>query len=204
MALSTDTDGQRIDAGPSPICIKLGGLCLCPNICFENTVPHLVRRQVRELIEAGQSPDALITVTNDGWFWGSSLLDHHLACGVFRADRNAATAADRRQHGFFGSNRRHGPDSGPWPAAGDGPGDGDDWDPSRQIRANRSTSAGATYRRACAWRLRCWRRERPFGHGRDRLGRFRGQGADATGGRLESGQPSHPGDLAYPSAPFQG
>jgi len=32
-----------------------------------------------------QSPDALVTITNDGWFWGSNLLDQHLACGVFRA-----------------------------------------------------------------------------------------------------------------------
>ena len=27
----------------------------------------------------------LVNLTNDGWFWGSSELDMHLACGVFRA-----------------------------------------------------------------------------------------------------------------------
>ena len=26
-----------------------------------------------------------MNLTNDGWFWGSSELDMHLACGVFRA-----------------------------------------------------------------------------------------------------------------------
>jgi apolipoprotein N-acyltransferase len=26
-----------------------------------------------------------VNVTNDGWFWGSSELDLHLICGVFRA-----------------------------------------------------------------------------------------------------------------------
>ena len=33
----------------------------------------------------GQEPDLLVNLTNDGWFWGSSELDLHLACGVFRA-----------------------------------------------------------------------------------------------------------------------
>ena len=27
----------------------------------------------------------LINITNDGWYWGSSELDLHLICGVFRA-----------------------------------------------------------------------------------------------------------------------
>ena len=27
----------------------------------------------------------LVNLTNDGWFWGSSELDLHLMCGVFRA-----------------------------------------------------------------------------------------------------------------------
>ena len=58
---------------------------MCPNICYENTVPHLIRRQVRELAAAGTDPDALVTITNDGWFWGSSQLDFHLACGIMRS-----------------------------------------------------------------------------------------------------------------------
>jgi len=33
----------------------------------------------------GQEPDILVNLTNDGWFWGSSELDMHLICGVFRA-----------------------------------------------------------------------------------------------------------------------
>ena len=27
----------------------------------------------------------LLSQTNDGWFWGSSALDMHLICGIFRA-----------------------------------------------------------------------------------------------------------------------
>ncbi len=74
-----------IESGKQPLSIEVDGVRLSPCICFENTVPHLIRRQVNRLTDAGQSPDALITITNDGWFWGSSQLDLHLACGVFRA-----------------------------------------------------------------------------------------------------------------------
>ena len=38
-----------------------------------------------QLRERGEEPDVLVNVTNDGWFRGSSELDMHLACGVFRA-----------------------------------------------------------------------------------------------------------------------
>ncbi len=61
---------------------------LAPSICFESTVPHLIRSQVAALRNEGTPPDMLVNVTNDGWFWGSSMLDHHLACGVFRAVEN--------------------------------------------------------------------------------------------------------------------
>jgi apolipoprotein N-acyltransferase len=40
---------------------------------------------VNELSAAGTPPDVLVNLTNDSWFWGSSELDMHLACGVFRA-----------------------------------------------------------------------------------------------------------------------
>lgn len=62
------------------------GTLLSPNICYETVVPHLIRRQWNDfLAEAGRPPDALVNITNDAWFWGSSELDMHLACGVFRA-----------------------------------------------------------------------------------------------------------------------
>jgi apolipoprotein N-acyltransferase len=64
---------------------RLGGVNLVPSICFESTVPHLIRSQIRTLQASGAPADALVSVTNDGWFWGSSILDLHLACAVFRA-----------------------------------------------------------------------------------------------------------------------
>jgi apolipoprotein N-acyltransferase len=74
-----------LTAGRQPKALPVGDALLVPTICFENTVPHLVRRQVRQLEQQGKSPHVLVTITNDGWFWGSSLLDLHLACGMFRA-----------------------------------------------------------------------------------------------------------------------
>jgi apolipoprotein N-acyltransferase len=64
---------------------EIAGLRLAPNVCFESTVPRLIRRHVVELERRGESPDILVNLTNDGWFWGSSMIDLHLACSVFRA-----------------------------------------------------------------------------------------------------------------------
>lgn len=62
-----------------------GGATFCPSICYETVMPHVIRRQVLQLRESGNEPEVLVNVTNDGWFWGSSELDLHLMCGVFRA-----------------------------------------------------------------------------------------------------------------------
>jgi apolipoprotein N-acyltransferase len=64
---------------------RLNNVVLCPNICFESCLAHVVRRQVQELARRGSEPHVLLNLTNDGWFWGSSELDMHLACNVFRA-----------------------------------------------------------------------------------------------------------------------
>jgi apolipoprotein N-acyltransferase len=61
------------------------GVCFAPNICYESVLAHVVRAQVNALAAEGREPDVLINLTNDGWFWGSSELDMHLACAVFRA-----------------------------------------------------------------------------------------------------------------------
>jgi apolipoprotein N-acyltransferase len=74
-----------IQQGIGPRAFRLGDLRLSPSICYETVVPHLIRRQVLELRAAGEEPNVLVNLTNDGWFWGSAELDLHLACGVFRA-----------------------------------------------------------------------------------------------------------------------
>jgi len=58
---------------------------VAPTICYENTVPHLVNRQVNTLIARTEEPDVLVNQSNDGWFYGSAMLDYQLMCGQFRA-----------------------------------------------------------------------------------------------------------------------
>ena len=58
-----------------------------PIICFEDTVPHLVREIVHAAGDGqdGRRPvDCLVNLTNDGWFHGSSELDQHLITAAFR------------------------------------------------------------------------------------------------------------------------
>ena len=67
---------------------EINGVRIAPSICFEDMLPQVMQDQVANLTAAGQSPDALVCVTNDGWFRGSSMLDHHFACAVFTAVEN--------------------------------------------------------------------------------------------------------------------
>lgn len=80
--------GAGLSTGSAAVAFPVEDLTFCPSICFESTVPHLIRQQVMELTRNGSPPDVLVNLTNDGWFWGSSELDLHLACGVFRAVEN--------------------------------------------------------------------------------------------------------------------
>jgi apolipoprotein N-acyltransferase len=78
-------------AGRAPNAFSMGvaksrrDVCIAPNICYESVLSHVIRGQIRTLKEQGREPDVLVNLTNDGWFWGSSELTMHLACGVFRA-----------------------------------------------------------------------------------------------------------------------
>lgn len=79
-----------LDAGAGPVLMRVplrdgGELLVAPSICYETVVPRVIRRQVAEPTARGERPDVLVNVTNDAWFWGSSELDMHLACNVFRA-----------------------------------------------------------------------------------------------------------------------
>ena len=79
------TLGAGVTPGTEPAAFELDGFRIAPNICYESVMPHVIRRQVNALSQTGQEPDVLVNLTNDGWFWGSSELDMHLVCGVFRA-----------------------------------------------------------------------------------------------------------------------
>jgi len=71
--------------GTAPVVVEVNGFGLAPTICYETALPGAVRRLVLRLTGAGRRPDVLVNLTNDGWFWGSSELDMHLAAGIFRA-----------------------------------------------------------------------------------------------------------------------
>ena len=84
---------QRIFGFMGPVSISAGerihffnvnGARLAPVICFEDTVPHLVREIVAAGQSEGQEVDCLVNLTNDGWFHGSSELDQHLITASFR------------------------------------------------------------------------------------------------------------------------
>jgi len=77
--------GQGITPGDAPEAFQVAGKTLAPSICFESSVPHLIRRQVVELSRQGAPPDILVNVTHDGWFFGSSILELQFAGTVFRA-----------------------------------------------------------------------------------------------------------------------
>jgi len=77
--------GRGIDAGTEAVTMRIDDVSFAPTVCFETTVPHYIRKQVNRLSGGGQEPDALVNITNDGWFFGTSCLDFHLACNVFRA-----------------------------------------------------------------------------------------------------------------------
>ena len=76
-----------IQAGRAAAVFEYGGARLAPIICFEDTVPQLVRRIVKSTADpqTGQPVDCLVNVTNDGWFHGSNELEQHLITSVFRA-----------------------------------------------------------------------------------------------------------------------
>jgi apolipoprotein N-acyltransferase len=72
-----------LNFGKDPLIFALGAYRMAVGICFEDTVPHVIRRFFHEAGGGGQ-PDMLINMSNDGWFHGSSELDMHLAVSVFR------------------------------------------------------------------------------------------------------------------------
>ena len=83
-AFSPLPDDFGISAGASPATFRCGSWRVAPIICFEDTVPHLVRDVVRGT-STEKRLDCLLNLTNDGWFHGSSELNQHLITAAFRA-----------------------------------------------------------------------------------------------------------------------
>jgi len=81
-----------LNFGEAANLINLGPYRIAVGICFEDTVPHLIRRFFEDAPRDRQ-PDLLIDLSNDGWFHGSAELDMHLAVSVFRTIENRVPLA---------------------------------------------------------------------------------------------------------------
>ena len=77
--------GMGLNRGQAPEPMQVGTANLLPNICIETAVEHVAVNHLNTLRGRGQTADALVTVTNDGWFDQSSVLEHHLRCAQFVA-----------------------------------------------------------------------------------------------------------------------
>jgi len=74
----------ELEAGNSPKSFRANGVNYAPAICFEDTVPRVIRRIVNYEASDAERPDVLVNMTNDAWFRGSSQLDQHLITSLFR------------------------------------------------------------------------------------------------------------------------
>ena len=90
-------------AGEQPRVFAVNGVRYSPNICYETVLPHVIRGQVDTLRQAGTPPDVLVNLTNDGWFRGSSELEMHLACDIFRAVETRTPLVIAANGGISGS-----------------------------------------------------------------------------------------------------
>lgn len=73
-----------IERGTQAAVYEYAGARFAPIICYEDTVPQLVRRVVAAADTPEQPLDFFVNNTNDGWFHGSSELDQHLITASFR------------------------------------------------------------------------------------------------------------------------
>jgi apolipoprotein N-acyltransferase len=62
--------------------LTAAGARIAAAVCFESTLPELIRARVRP------DSDFILLLTNDAWFADSAALDLHLNTGIFRAIEN--------------------------------------------------------------------------------------------------------------------
>ncbi|RMG40903.1 MAG: apolipoprotein N-acyltransferase [Planctomycetota bacterium] len=80
--------GLEAGAAPKAFASKAEEARWIPIICFEDTVPHLVRRYLSDVAEVSGDRRCLVNLTNDGWFAGSSEQEQHLVTAAFRCVEN--------------------------------------------------------------------------------------------------------------------
>lgn len=100
---SLSPNGRGLDVGDRAEVFEIDGKRLMPLICFESIVPQYVLISRQEAAERGDDPDYLVNLTNDGWFWGSSLLDLHFSSNIFRAVEHRRPMLVAANTGFSGT-----------------------------------------------------------------------------------------------------
>ncbi len=71
--------GLGVTPGPGAKRFGVGDTVVAPNICIETAVERVALNQLASYAD-DSIPDVIVTVTNDGWFDDSSVIDHHLTC----------------------------------------------------------------------------------------------------------------------------
>jgi apolipoprotein N-acyltransferase len=79
---------QGATPGDKSISMSIGDVKVAPSICFETMVEQVTGNSLRNLSAEGIAPDVILNLTNDAWFHGSAILDHHSRCSQFVAVAN--------------------------------------------------------------------------------------------------------------------
>ena len=96
----------QLSPGKGPIAFRVtprdstASFFLEPNVCFESSIPHMLKSYSRRLKEAGVDPDILVNVSHDGWFRCGKQTDMHLATHVYRAIENRRSVVTATHGGF--------------------------------------------------------------------------------------------------------
>ncbi len=105
--------------GPGPVAVQVGDVRYSPDICYEDTVPHLIRNQVLQL-RRGQRTRRAGELDQRRLVLGLERIGSAPGVRVVSRDRVPQAAVDCRQYGLFGLDRLEWADPGARPTPGQG------------------------------------------------------------------------------------
>ncbi|MEL6110535.1 MAG: nitrilase-related carbon-nitrogen hydrolase, partial [Planctomycetota bacterium] len=73
-------DDIGLTDGNGPTFMRVGQTSVLPNICIETAVERVAIHHLQELRDGPGIPEVIVTVSNDGWFDDSSVVQHHKRC----------------------------------------------------------------------------------------------------------------------------
>lgn len=73
-------DDIGLTDGDGPTLMRVRGTTVLPNICIETAVERIAIHHLQELRDRSGIPEVIVTVSNDGWFDDSSVVQHHKRC----------------------------------------------------------------------------------------------------------------------------